>query len=147
MVSDPASSCNDIDFPPGFEPGTHNLESFSESQPNSEIAPVAASVETKSVSHANLLSGALTKIQGSVENELYVAAKISLFKYFEDVIKEEMTALLCLTMEGSSNEVKFTNKGLFVVCMFCVIICFLFFFFNISLLFIFFLFLKKASIK
>ncbi|XP_020090722.1 histone-lysine N-methyltransferase ATXR7 isoform X2 [Ananas comosus] len=104
MVSDPESSCNDIDFPPGFEPGTHNLESFSESQPNSEIAPVAASVETKSVSHANLLSGALTKIQGSVENELYVAAKISLFKYFEDVIKEEMTALLCLTMEGSSNE-------------------------------------------
>ncbi|XP_072993533.1 histone-lysine N-methyltransferase ATXR7-like isoform X1 [Typha latifolia] len=72
------------------------------------IEMVTYKVKTKihSVSHANLFSGAIADIQKNVENALFVSAKDSLFEYFESVIKEELTNILCLAVENIPNKLQ-----------------------------------------
>ncbi|XP_073010874.1 histone-lysine N-methyltransferase ATXR7-like [Typha latifolia] len=101
VVSEPQTSHNDIDFPPGFGPGTGSLDSCSFSPLISDIGSIASEAETKPVLHVNISSGTLIE---TVENELYVVVKAPLFKYFEDVIQEEITNLLCLALKDNVNE-------------------------------------------
>ncbi|XP_074591993.1 histone-lysine N-methyltransferase ATXR7-like [Curcuma longa] len=47
-----------------------------------------------------------SRIQGILENDLYVSAKISLFRFFEDAIIEELTNLFCLASNNNLNDDK-----------------------------------------
>lgn len=46
-----------------------------------------------------------SRIQGILENDLFVSAKITLFRFFEDAIKEELTNLFCLASKYNLNDV------------------------------------------
>ncbi|KAG1358998.1 histone-lysine N-methyltransferase ATXR7 [Cocos nucifera] len=104
----PAVGSADICAPPGFGPAVGSADISARSPSSSDISSIAKEVETKrnSIYHDNVLSGSLTKIQQSVENSLYVSAKASLFEYFEEVIKEEMTNLFYLALEDNLNQQK-----------------------------------------
>ncbi|XP_008796455.2 histone-lysine N-methyltransferase ATXR7 isoform X2 [Phoenix dactylifera] len=103
----PVMGSADTCAPPGFGPATGSADISAHSPSISDVSSIAKEVETKqnSIYHVNLLSGALTKTQRSVENALYISAKASLFEYFEEVIKEEMTNLFYLALEDNLNQV------------------------------------------
>lgn len=98
------SNC-DMDFPPGFEPAVGSKDS-SVCSPAVVQLMFSAEVDSKesNLCHANTLSGALTEIQSTLENELYVSAKTSLFDYFQELLKEEMIRLFYPAIEAEDNK-------------------------------------------
>ncbi|XP_042397744.1 histone-lysine N-methyltransferase ATXR7-like isoform X1 [Zingiber officinale] len=59
-----------------------------------------------------------SRIQGILENDLYVSAKISLFRFFQDAIIEELTNLFCLASNYNLNDDKLdvTENKQYALC-------------------------------
>lgn len=94
----------DMDFPPGFGPSWDSAESsLSPSFPDVDYG--ADKINGKSESSSTLFFGPLAGVQITLANELYVAAKETLFDHFREVIAEEITNCLCFGLEGSINQV------------------------------------------
>lgn len=102
---------------PGFGPAMGSADISAHSPSSSDISSMAKEVETKknNICHDNVLSGALTEMQRSVENALCISAKASLFEYFEEVIKEEMTNLFYLALEDDLCQVTLLMKPHYVI--------------------------------
>lgn len=109
----PVIGSSDICAPPGFGPAMGSADISAYSPSVSDVCSIAKEVETmqNSMYHANVSAGALTRIQGSVENALYISAKTSLFEYFEDIIKEEMTNLFYLALGDNLNQEMVDVRG------------------------------------
>lgn len=103
LIAEDRSNC-DLDIPPGFGPRTENADIDGHS-PSVSDNSFSAGFETHGVHcHADLSFSIPTGLQINVENALYMSAKASLFEYFEDVIKEEMTKLFCLALKDKMTE-------------------------------------------
>ncbi|XP_042406071.1 histone-lysine N-methyltransferase ATXR7-like isoform X1 [Zingiber officinale] len=101
---EPVSSRHDMDFPPGFGPNIGTLDTCVQSSLTSEGSCLVKEVDVTKDSTS--LFGTLTIILGSLENQLFVSAKVSLFQFFEAVIKDELTDLLCSAVEDNSSTVQ-----------------------------------------
>lgn len=93
-----------MDFPPGFGPNIGTLDTCAQSSLTSESSCQVKEVDVTKDSAS--LFETLTIILGSLENQLFVSAKISLFQFFEGAIKDELTDLLCSAVEDNSSAVK-----------------------------------------
>ncbi|THU50634.1 hypothetical protein C4D60_Mb06t22350 [Musa balbisiana] len=97
---------NDMDFPPGFGPGKGPAHTSAYSPLIAEagcLMDEEVDIAKDAACDASL-PGDLIYTQQSLENELYVSAKTSLFHFFEDVIKEELTNLFCLEAEYKKDD-------------------------------------------
>ncbi|WOL12385.1 histone-lysine N-methyltransferase ATXR7 [Canna indica] len=92
---------HEMDIPPGFETSKGTVDTYAQSLLISEASYLVKEVDR--AKDAILSPETLTTIQGSLENELYVSAKTYLFQFFEGVIREELTSLLCLEVEENLN--------------------------------------------
>ncbi|KAF0889411.1 hypothetical protein E2562_023699 [Oryza meyeriana var. granulata] len=102
-ICDSDSPESDMDFPPGFRP---NLESAEQSHSASlfDVEYGTDKTNEKSESNSTLFSGPLGRVQIMLANELYVAAKETLFDHFKEVIAEEITNCLCFGLEDEINQ-------------------------------------------
>lgn len=97
----------DMDFPPGFEPKMQTPDISPCSPTVSQVSSSSEFERKGSIgSQQTLLSDGLTEVQSILEKELYVVTKSSLFEYFEDVLKEELTNLIYSAMEETKNKVE-----------------------------------------
>ncbi|KAK8966099.1 Histone-lysine N-methyltransferase EZ2 [Platanthera guangdongensis] len=84
------ASILELEFPPGFGPEARDVGVSacfsSESSPSKDLEMMK------------------TDLYGNLESELYLSAKKSLFEYFEDVLKEEITKLLWVEAEDKTND-------------------------------------------
>ncbi|RWW15649.1 hypothetical protein GW17_00020499, partial [Ensete ventricosum] len=97
---------NDMDFPPGFGPGKGPTHTSAHSPLIAEtgcLMQEEVDIAKDATCDASL-PGDLIYTQRNLENELYVSAKTSLFPFFEDVIKEELTNLFCLEAEDKKDD-------------------------------------------
>jgi len=108
VVSEPQPSNFDIEFPPGFEPALQTPVT-SACSPSISQASYSSEVETKgsTICQTTLFSDGLAEIQSTLENALYMSAKASLFEYFEDILKEELTNFIYLATEDANNKVNY----------------------------------------
>ncbi|KAE8806676.1 BTB/POZ domain-containing protein [Hordeum vulgare] len=102
VICDSESHECDMDFPPGFGP---RLECASPvSLPLLDIGSCDDKIswwrESSSTTYFDPSSG----VQVMLANELYVAAKESLFHHFRDVIAEEITNCLCFGLEDITDQ-------------------------------------------
>ncbi|XP_020268336.1 histone-lysine N-methyltransferase ATXR7 isoform X2 [Asparagus officinalis] len=100
----PRLSNFEIDFPPGFE---HALQTSDVSAYSPSTSQVSNSLELESNGNIicqSTLSDGLVEIQSTLENDLYTSAKASLFEYFEDILKEELTNFIYSAMEGPKDQ-------------------------------------------
>lgn len=110
---------NDMDFPPGFGPGKGPAHTSA----HSPLIAEAGCLMDEEVDIAKYaacdasLPRDLIYTQQSLENELYVSAKTSLFPFFEDVIKEELTNLFCLEAEYKKDDVSYMQRS-YLLCSF-----------------------------
>ncbi|KAG0464949.1 hypothetical protein HPP92_019113 [Vanilla planifolia] len=97
------SSNHEVDFPPGFEPDIGGIE-----MPDCLPSNISQSgiVEAKGINvyDADILSSSIKDIERHLESEVYLSAKITLFEYFEDVLKVEITKVLYQEAEAKTNE-------------------------------------------
>lgn len=126
MELEPVSSRHDMDFPPGFGPNIGALDTCAQSSLTSEGSCLVKEVDVTKDSTS--LFGTLTIILGSLENQLFVSAKVSLFQFFEGVIKDALTDLLCSTVEDNSTAVSDLQLHLYFIFLGIVIILFFFIF-------------------
>lgn len=104
----PVVSNHDMDFPPGFWPEIRDVDVLTCFPSESSLTKA---VETKQIDlHLTyMLSIGLKEVQGGLESELYLSAKKSLFEYYEDVLKEELTKILCLEAQDKINKARITE--------------------------------------
>lgn len=98
-------SNHEMEFPPGFGPKTSDVAILTCFPSESSLSEA---VETKQIDlHlSNSLAICSKEVQGDLESELYLSTKGSLFEYFEDVLKEELTKMLCIEAEDKLTKVK-----------------------------------------
>jgi len=121
-VSEPQPSNFDMEFPPGFEPALQTPV-ISACSPSISQASSSSEVETKgsTICQTALFSNGLTEIQITLENALYMSAKTSLFEYFEDVLKEELTNFIYLAMEDAKKKVKLYLVFLHIILCYIIL--------------------------
>lgn len=93
-------SQRDLEFPPGFGPASESLDGNAELLCDLDKGTRTIKVEPEQCTLRDImLSDALTDIQETVENSLFVSAKPLLFKYFEEILQEEMTKFFCSALK------------------------------------------------
>ncbi|KAH7689484.1 Histone-lysine N-methyltransferase protein [Dioscorea alata] len=101
-----APSQRDLEFPPGFEPASESLDGNAELLCDLDRGTCTMEVEPEQCTlRDTMLSDALTDIQENVENSLFVSAKPLLFKYFEEILQEEMTKFFCSALKEKDEEI------------------------------------------
>ncbi|KAJ0987161.1 hypothetical protein J5N97_005517 [Dioscorea zingiberensis] len=104
-VPEAPSRC-ELDFPPGFGPATESLDINGKLLCDLDRDTCTVEVEAKQCTLADtVFSDALTDIQETVENSLFMSAKPVLFKYFEEIIQEEMTKFFYSALEEKDEEI------------------------------------------
>ncbi|XP_015698392.1 histone-lysine N-methyltransferase ATXR7-like isoform X1 [Oryza brachyantha] len=93
----------DMDFPPGFGLNRESAE-HSHSVFLFDVEHGTDKTSGKSESSSTLFSGPLRRVQVMLANELYMAAKETLFQHFKEVIAEEITNCLCFGLEDDINQ-------------------------------------------
>lgn len=106
------TSNNEMDFPPGFGPGVRDVD-FLTCFPSEGSFSEAVEMKQIDLHLTDNLAISLKEVQGDIENELYLSAKESLFEYYEDVLKEELTKMLCLEAEDKINKARNTEDFMF----------------------------------
>ncbi|XP_010237026.1 histone-lysine N-methyltransferase ATXR7 isoform X1 [Brachypodium distachyon] len=103
VICDPEAIECDMDFPPGFGPSIECPES---SLPplSLDVVSCADQISGKPKSSSTIFIGPLAGVQIMLANELYVAAKETLFHHFREVIAEEITNCLCIGLEESTDQ-------------------------------------------
>ncbi|XP_077231567.1 histone-lysine N-methyltransferase ATXR7-like isoform X2 [Tasmannia lanceolata] len=103
MDFEPESPVHDMDCPPGFGPSQARSPSISEDR-SSSFAGAASLKQIRSSCSSGKFPIDIQEIQESVEKALYLSVKVSLFEYFEDVIKAEVMKLSDSALEDEKNE-------------------------------------------
>ncbi|KAL0916044.1 hypothetical protein M5K25_013526 [Dendrobium thyrsiflorum] len=101
----PHAANHEMDFPPGFGPEVRDVDILTCFPSDRSLSEA---VGTKQIDHqlTDMLAISLKEVQGELECNLYLSAKKSLFEYYEDVLKEELTNMLCLAAEDNINKAR-----------------------------------------
>lgn len=95
----------DMDFPPGFGPRSECAES-SVSPPLLDIGSCEDKTSWWRESSSTIYFDPSSGVQVMLANELYVAAKETLFHHFREIIAEEITNWLCFGLEDITDQVR-----------------------------------------
>lgn len=98
------------DFPPGFGPRDENAD-CDISLDLMKDAALCKEIKRKIKTSDKCLE-VVKNVQESVEFALYQSARTSLFEYFEDIIKVELTNMFLAALDHKSSKVSFMLKYL-----------------------------------
>ncbi|KAI0503946.1 hypothetical protein KFK09_014893 [Dendrobium nobile] len=100
-----ATNNHEMDFPPGFGPEVRDVDILT-CFPSDRSLSEAVGTKQIDLQLTDMLAISLKEVQGDLECNLYLSAKKSLFEYYEDVLKEELTNMLCLEAEDTINKAR-----------------------------------------
>ncbi|KAH0458922.1 hypothetical protein IEQ34_011736 [Dendrobium chrysotoxum] len=105
VYSVPHATNHEMDFPPGFGPEVRDVDILT-CFPSDKSLSEAVGTKQIDLQLTDMLAISLKEVQGDLECNLYLSAKKSLFEFYEDVLKEELTNMLCLEAEDNINKAR-----------------------------------------